>query len=627
MHEILSDSLNALYTLLIQLGVYAGLPGLYLCIRNGGRNGGLNRGPNPRQFPAFATVCLSTALLMAFQAIFSTILAFLLPAFSSAQHLALLLPGTVLAGECARRLAPERAPPDPWLPWILLLAVTVRMLPAVQAAALGQSDAYSHLQFLRDAVNTGHLRHGFYPPGHARVTAVAAWAGGLSPHVLARHGGAFYGLGLVAGIYVLTAKASAPVAARTAARTAGLLAAAFPGIVPLLRTGVGLFANQLGLLWIPFLLFMTLGDRETRKVRLISGTVLGLGLLLTVPMMLLDLAPVLLLWACLRLSPRVSVPLALSVLVAGVIASLLLLAQFAPESREAMVRMLTLGDLESPGIRETFVHLLSDYLLPGRTAHPVWVRIPVLGLALLALAATWPCKNRPPAWMPLLILCGISGIQSATAILQFTTYQRAGWFFLLSACALGGVCHAGIRNRFPRPRLWDAALVCVCLISLIHPPQHRPHLSGNEEQLVRTLLELRSRHAVCTHDVCVTHEAPVHLHARAFTRFDGAQGDPVPAYLEDIPCFRFHRYLPGDLVPPPPAGLNIFLLDPDPPPPTGDEIFDREVTLLVEINKKMRATLNTLREDEATWLDADLSTGPHGFEIHTGMVPESHSDQ
>lgn len=604
MHETLPEILNALHTLLVLLGVYAGLPALYLALRNRSRG------------VSFSAISLASALLMASQAGFS-ILLLNSPYFQPAAYIWLLLPGTVLAGECARWIFPRTGKSDPWLAGILLLAVVVRVIPAVENAALGQSDAYSHLQFLRDVVTTGSPRHPFYPPGHARVTAVAAWLAGISPHVLARHGGAFYGLGLVAGVYTLTRRMTSPVAARAAA----LLAAAFPGVSPLLRTGVGLFANQLGLLWIPFFLCLMLENRPSDRVpRWLAGGILTLGLAVTVPMMLVDFAPVALLWGWFRFSPRIRWAWILLPPLLGAGAALALLTRLPPESREAVAGMLTLSPPGTSGVLAIFLHLVADFLFPSANAHPLVLRAPVFLVALLALATVRTCNARAPRWTLVLLFCGVSGLQAATAVLQFSAYQRAGWFFLISMCVLGGGLFALARKRLPLARLGDTALLGVCLLSLVHPPRHRPHLSGNEEALARRLLDIRTRHANCTPGDCWHGEAPLHLHTRVYTRFHGAQGDPVPAFLEDIPCVRLHRHLPGEPVPDPAPGRHLFILDSRVPAPTGDIHFDQEVAWLTEAAQGMREALEALRKGEGRWTGV---TETNGLEVHSVIVVEA----
>ena len=55
---------------------------------------------------------------------------------------------------------------------LIILAVTVRSIHPLQHMALGQSDAYSHLQFLRNIVDSGFIHNVMYPPGYHWILAL-----------------------------------------------------------------------------------------------------------------------------------------------------------------------------------------------------------------------------------------------------------------------------------------------------------------------------------------------------------------------------------------------------------------------------------------------------------------------
>ena len=124
---------------------------------------------------------------------------------------------------------------------ILLLAWAVRMLHPLQTWALGQSDAYSHLGFLRDVLENGQVGNGDYPPAYSWVLAFPAWLLHGHPYWMARFGGAFFGAGLALGAYALLAQ----IRGRAAGLAAAALVAGCPVFVLLQKTGVGCFANQL----------------------------------------------------------------------------------------------------------------------------------------------------------------------------------------------------------------------------------------------------------------------------------------------------------------------------------------------------------------------------------------------
>ena len=131
--------------------------------------------------------------------------------------------------------------------WLLILtltaAVLVRSLHPLEHAALGQSDAYSHLQFIRQVMADGMIHNQIYPPAFTWIMALPATTFGLDPYWLARFGGAFWGTGLTLALFALGRCKGRPWAGLCAAA----LAAFCPAWMPLLKTGVGVFANQLGL--------------------------------------------------------------------------------------------------------------------------------------------------------------------------------------------------------------------------------------------------------------------------------------------------------------------------------------------------------------------------------------------
>ena len=49
--------------------------------------------------------------------------------------------------------------PGMWLAAIVAAGVALRLVHPLTSVALGQSDAYSHLQFLNDIIHRGHLRN------------------------------------------------------------------------------------------------------------------------------------------------------------------------------------------------------------------------------------------------------------------------------------------------------------------------------------------------------------------------------------------------------------------------------------------------------------------------------------
>jgi hypothetical protein len=540
----MTDILDFLGVLALFLGLYTGLPSLYLLLR--------------RALSA-ERLWIASLLFVSLQAILGTLWSRVLPASAPYQLLlaALALP---IACELALRAKTQPFPRDPLLPAILLLAIAVRAIDPILHPALGQSDAYGHLQFLRDIVTRGQLRHAFYPPAHAWVSALPALLSRIDLYTLARHGGAVYGLGLVSGIYFLSRRISGS----TTARHAALLAAGFPLIQPLLRTGIGLFANQLGLLLLPLILYTIptstgLLRRPTSALRFLLPF---LALAIAVPMMSLDLCVVLALNALLsRFSPsRERTPL-LPIFLGGtalVVLGIGLLFHLPADSLNATVGLITASEGPLQGPVDALLRLLTDYLRPKSSG----LSLPLLiGSAIFALLQAGLCLwslRHAPTLRPVFVLGSVSGFQSVTGILQFSSYQRAGWFFLIAACISGGWILGSLskRLRYRREALFATALAC--LVSLWLYPRHQPHLSGHENALVQHLRDLRHARQLRRNP------PPLTLWTRAFNNFPGAQGDPVPALLEDIPNLSLRRVLPEDDFHLPDSGTHLFLLDAEP---------------------------------------------------------------
>ena len=171
---------------------------------------------------------------------------------------------------------------------ILIAAFAVRSLHPLQTAALGQSDAYTHLHYLRYLTEEARLFNIVYPAGYHWILALPVLVFGLDPYVVARFGGAFFGTALVLAIYVLLDR----LMNRRSAVFGSFCAACFPGMNLLIKTGIGAFANQFGLLLIPCILYLysLLAGKSRKQLGLPMLFVIAcLGLAASVPMMLLHL--------------------------------------------------------------------------------------------------------------------------------------------------------------------------------------------------------------------------------------------------------------------------------------------------------------------------------------------------
>jgi hypothetical protein len=259
---------------------------------------------------------------------------------------------------------------------LLVLAIAVRSIHPLQHMALGQSDAYSHLQFLRDVLDSGFIQNVMYPPGYHWILALPTAAFHLDPYLVARYGGAFFGAGLVLAVYVLVKS----IAGNPAAIFSAFLVSCFPGLNLLLKTGVGAFANQLGLFFIPVVFyFYIVSEEKTFGKSPMAYTLLALslmGLSISVPMMLIH---VLLILFMVRMSQLIKRRdkwffqtgiFALSILPALILLSLHLL-HAGPVHQKKTIEVITAGASinsvpSSPGETSEGV---SQFPLPYPTRH------------------------------------------------------------------------------------------------------------------------------------------------------------------------------------------------------------------------------------------------------------------
>lgn len=74
---------------------------------------------------------------------------------------------------------------------ILIIAFAVRSLHPLQSAALGQSDAYTHLHYLRHLAEHARIFNIVYPAGYHWLLALPVLVFGLDPYIVVRFAGAF----------------------------------------------------------------------------------------------------------------------------------------------------------------------------------------------------------------------------------------------------------------------------------------------------------------------------------------------------------------------------------------------------------------------------------------------------
>ena len=471
--------------------------------------------------------------------------------FEVALYYGFWIVATLLSGWMRRSETNEPGAPGRLELRLLVLIVAgaalVRSLHPLAHAALGQSDAYSHLQFIRWVVADGMIHNQIYPPSFTWIMALPAATFGLDPYWLARFGGAFWGAGLTFALFALARCGGLPWAGLCAAA----LAAFCPAWMPLLKTGVGVFANQLGLFLLPLILLFYI--RSDWKPALGFLVAVALALASAVPMMLISLMPVLLADRLLASAARESRWWRNAVVFGLALVPAFVLLFWQAERiqgihRDATMEIVTGGAVKAapqaaaqkPEVRKAeppnaHVVLVKNFLSVKRKGYGnPWLNLAGGGLALVFLAALALGIRRKNAALRLLGVWGVvTSIQAGTGVFQFTGYQREGWSLLLATAWLGGVIASGILS-LPRGRpVWRGLAVvffAVCFLgALKFPPGHAPALSAVEDEIIDVARRVADR--VRARD----EELPLTIVMRPFTGFCGDQGDPLAATIGKSP--------------------------------------------------------------------------------------------
>lgn len=422
---------------------------------------------------------------------------------------------------------PPRQPPSfnvgqSFLPLslIILTCIGTRSLDALAHASLGQSDAYTHLQFLRDVSQYGEIRNIVYPPGYSWVLALPVMTFNLDAYMVARYVGAFFGSLLIVALYLLGRRHS-----QTAGLFAAFLAAVCPVFYPLIKTGIGAFANQMGLFLLPLALLLYL-----RNSRLLFTLIL-LGLTVSVPLFVFTLA--LIVFSHWLLSYRPGATTANTPAHPWLKEGLLILAPFLFAGALAGYHFLSPGKLHVnttatlvTGISTPSKELLSsipsektDFLTKVKfnpagklvldllTVKRMGLGSNTMNLAILGLvgifittliAAFQPGLSAPAS--ALFKLVGgwglLTTLQSATGLLEFSFYQRSGWMLLEAIALAGGLILAWLYYMKRLRNVFRISIMMGIGASLIiafwSPPQHRCITSGAENELAMALRELSS---------------------------------------------------------------------------------------------------------------------------------------
>ncbi|MEI8140393.1 MAG: hypothetical protein WCI03_11065 [bacterium] len=410
------------------------------------------------------------------------------------------------------------------LPLILLGAIILRSLDALNHASLGQSDAYTHLQFLRDVFQYGQIRNIVYPPGYAWVLALPVMTFNLDAYLVARYVGPFFGALLVATIYLLGRRHS-----QKAGLYAAFLAAVCPLFYPLIKTGMGAFANQLGLFLLPLALLLYL-----MKARFLF-TIILLGLTVTVPLFIFTLLLIILIQRLLscrvvKLSgkdesvstsstqqPINSTTIFLPFILAFALAGYHFLT---PGKLHVNTTAALVTGMDTPSLIKHSPDTTPPTLFTTIKANPagklavdlltvkrVGMGNTLMNLATLALLGIFTGilvtgfrRGLSESSSDFLKLVGCWGLlttlQAATGFLEFSFYQRSGWVLMEAITLAGGLIIAWLHG-LERLRKLIRPLIVLCLtasmiIAFWAPPEHRCITSGAENELATVLRELSS---------------------------------------------------------------------------------------------------------------------------------------
>lgn len=421
---------------------------------------------------------------------------------------------------------------DLFLIGLLILAVAVRSIHPLQHMALGQSDAYSHLHFLRDVVDRGFVHNVMYPPGYHWILALPTAAFHLDPYLVARYGGAFFGAGLVLAVYVLVKS----IAGNPAAILSAFLVSCFPGLNLLLKTGVGAFANQLGLFFIPVVFyFYIITEEKIFGKSPIAYTLLVLSLMalsISVPMMLIHVLLILCITRIFLFIIRRDKWLlqtgifALSILPAVILLSLHLIYA-GPVHQQETIKVITAGDSinsdpslpgkTSKGISQFplpyptrllkavlnyhTTNLLFDFFSGKRwgVEHFVANIIGFLMMLISVIGIIWGLKGGRMGWALLGFWGAVASLQTLTGFLQFSGYQREGWSLMIAVACLSGIIGGTIYYWGKRWVTFKAAVVIAVLLSIsgscIYPPVHELRASCAEDEIIQVARDISSRYA------------------------------------------------------------------------------------------------------------------------------------
>lgn len=505
-------------------------------------------------------------------------------------EVALWLTGWLIAST----LLAFRAPPLPSTParrfpapsTLLLLAILAgalltRCLHPLQTAALGQSDAYSHLQFIQAIISDAHLFNPMYPPGHALSMSLPAIIFNIDPYLIARFGGAVTGVLLVLGAYLFAFQLSR---SKAAAFAAAFFIAFFPPLNLLAKTSVGLFASQLGLCYILVILVLysrwALSNFQfNRQATLLS--IAMAAMIITTPLMLIHLFMIMGItgiiicfcrsprphghpcspWTILRRATLMAMPALLAISLHLVKAqkanpaSLVITQHELAPQKPAANKHRPATTHQAQNVRPappSPLLIVADFAKIKRTGyHNAFMDITTSAITIACAGLLFIGWRRRS--IPVLVL-GVWGtltsIQALTGLFQFSLFQREGWSLLIATTILGGwtfgLAWPHLSDR-PAAKWIIAAIMILSLAATCwRPPRHTDFVSSAESDIVDVIRK------IVAHDGSMEGERPREpgsslpiIATRKMAGFQkSTQGELVAAIADPMPTLAIDTSAP-----------------------------------------------------------------------------------
>ncbi len=466
---------------------------------------------------------------------------------------------------------------------ILAAAFAVRVIHPLQVAYLGQSDAYTHLNYIHNIVDKGYLINPVYPPGYHWLLALPSLVFTIDPYLVARYGGAFFGVGMVLAVYVLLDK----LFDRKAAVFGSFCCGCFPLMNLLLKTGVGVFANQFGIFLVPVIVYFyvtIISEQRNGFITLILPALAMAGMAVSVPMMMLHLLVGMALERSVSLfrGPGKWLLTSLRVALICIPAFFLLVFHLSQvgaghrfetanimigegEKKQAVTAKMVdkvqkaaaayekteLDKLSTILTSSPYFHLLIDYVSIKRVNGFSNKYLNTLALILAGfflLFFIYGLVKNHTGFLIVGLWGGLTVVMAGTGLFQFSSYQREGWSLLIAVCCLSGVIASTIYDYFEEFTLFKIAVSLTMLLSLgwtlKHPPVHFQIHSGSEGEIVDLVRFLgkkpqermefcRSSYiAACQIDQLLNPEIPVTIVSRRFLGW-GNQGEITKNVLQN----------------------------------------------------------------------------------------------